>query len=147
MTAPPTIEDELLAAMPMTRGSDALDLRHEYLSKFEATRRAIKKKRGKSFCCEGCGLQSVELDFHHCIPILEIVTKGLDHSLIWDEHNLVVACRHNGPNGHEAGCHFHICHTVGSHSSWSISDPQAREDLAKHRKGTQLSGTSGIHLE
>jgi len=137
MSQPPTIEDELLAAMPMTRGSGALDLRHEYLSKFEATRRAIKKKRGKSFCCEGCGLKDVQLDTHHVISIERIFTEGFPHELIYAESNLVVACRHNGPSGHEAGCHFHICHTVGSHSSWSISDPHAREDLAKHRKEHQ----------
>ena len=141
----PSLEEEIAAAiaaniLPGAVGSPSQDLRAEFTSPFNRTKREVKKERvaNGTYNCDGCGFDPAvagfgQIDEHHDISVKRIFDEGLPHELIYDKRNLDLACRRLDADGHECGCHWTICHRVDGKSNWSTSNQNARADLAKAR--------------
>lgn len=136
----PTILMELECFTPVELepgkvGSGAQDLRHEYASKYNASRRAKLKSQPS---CEACGLdkeqlarKEAHLETHHVISVQRIYDENLNESLIWDPDNLIVLCR----GGTCDEDHFRLGHDPDGPKgpktpAWAVSNPNVRQDAA-----------------
>lgn len=126
--------------MPVPQGlaSPAEDLRHQFIAKYNRTRRQILKA---ITACEACGLTTTELtkllahlETHHVVSVERIFSESLPTTLLYDPKNLIVLCR----GGTCKECHFNLGHDVDGKGpkrpSWKVSNPNVRQDAAKFKK-------------
>jgi len=122
-------------------GGAATNLRAQWETEYRRATAKINKDRklAGTWECDGCRFRPVldgpgQLDHHHLVSVSRIATEQLPVELIWDPRNLVLACRRDGPDGHECGCHWAICHRVAGKSNWSTANKNSKNDLAARQK-------------
>ena len=135
------LREHFPAAAPGAMGASAGELRKQWDSKFDATKRRLRRDReaAGAWACDGCGFRpgidgDGQLDWHHVISVNRIADEGLPVELIWDPKNLVLACRREGWDGRECGCHWTVGHRDAGKSNWSLSNRNVRNDLATKKR-------------